>query len=252
MLPWIASMRLSAACSSPALAAALSDWKPGLGTCPWAGSNCCHGCGWWSRSCLSASSSWVLASACSGVMRGLPGARVARLRGTGVFTAALAGALRAVRATTFLAGAFAAVLRTVFLATFLLVTFLATLRADAVLRAGALRAVVFFTTFFATFVVGLFFATFFATFLVAVFFATTFFAAVLRAGVLRAAVLAVVFFRAVLATTFLADFFAAFLAVFFAGFFAVALRAVVLPAFLIAMPGTPGHRLGEVFGYHGR
>jgi len=34
MLPWIACMRLSPACSSSAFAAAPSDWYPGPGTCP--------------------------------------------------------------------------------------------------------------------------------------------------------------------------------------------------------------------------
>src|SRR5688500_6662626 len=217
MLPWIASMRLSAACSSFALARASSDWKPDCGDCAWPPSSACQGGGWRSCSCLASSSARVLASACSGVIAAL------RTRGEErrlpVALRAGADALRAV--------VFAAVLRTVFFA--------------AALRAIFFAGVALRTTFFA---VPLRVAFRAATFFAAVRFDAVFFAADLRAGAFRAADLLAAFFAALRGAALRTAFFAAdlrtaFLAARFVAFFAAffpAFLAVVRVAFFAALP----------------
>src|SRR5690606_7858002 len=66
-LPWLAGIRLSAACNSSARRAASVDWNPSLPTwLPWA-TGASHGLGCRAASCLASSSLRVLRSACLGV-----------------------------------------------------------------------------------------------------------------------------------------------------------------------------------------
>src|SRR5690606_3013443 len=66
-LPWIAGIRLAAACSSSARCAAELLWNPSEPTCPpWAVASC-QGLGWRASSCLASRTLSVLRSAWLGV-----------------------------------------------------------------------------------------------------------------------------------------------------------------------------------------